>query len=168
MGMLKAFLPGSFDPPTFGHIKLIERASKLCDELYVGIGENLEKKGRLLSSDEIKRLLELETKHLKNVKIVTFSGLTVEYAKKIGATAIIRGLRDTNDLIRETQMAKANYTLSGLETLFLIAAAEEASISSTLIRELAIHGADLNAFMPSTSADQVKEQIRRVHGTRHS
>lgn len=153
--MFTILLPGSFNPPTLGHLKLIEHASLLCTKLYVGIGQNLEKVSRLLTIEKTIELLTNETAHLGNVTVRAFTSLSVEFAKEIQAHCIIRGVRGPSDVSREMQMAEINYQLSGIQTLFLPAHPETKEISSTLIRELAYHHAPLSKFLPKSVADAI-------------
>lgn len=145
--MFKALFPGSFDPPTLGHIEIIKRAAELFDEFIVGIGSNYAKSKSLLRSQEKMEILQEETKHLKGVQVMSFSGLVIDFAKSQGVKILVRALRSERDFEYEVQMARANRKLGkGLETLFL--SSEDPHISSTLIRELASHRADLKSFVP--------------------
>jgi len=146
--MAKAFYPGSFNPPTWGHMYLIRRAAKLFDSVVVGIGENSAKKS-LLTTEEIVEGLQNELKDVANVEITSFSGLAVAFAKKHKVDFFIRGLRSASDMEFEKQMAYANYKLSGIETFFMLAGEETQHISSSLIRELAMNHAPLKDFIPS-------------------
>lgn len=145
--MLKGLFPGTFDPPTLGHLQLIRRAAALLDHLIVAIGENPEKKDSILKTEEKIEILQKETKTLRNVEVVSYRGLTVALAKKEQATVLIRGLRSAGDLEAEKQMENANRKM-GIETLFLFAESEMATISSSLIRQLAAHGAPLQEYLP--------------------
>lgn len=157
--MFTALLPGSFNPPTRGHLKLIERASSLCNALHVGVGYHLEKSKRLLSIEETVELLKEATAHLSNVSIHSFTGLTISFAKKLGAHFLIRGLRDYCDLAYEKQLAIANFTLE-METLFLTALPETSEISSSLIRELVHNGAPLDQFLPKVVLDAITRRSK--------
>lgn len=143
--MLKGFFPGTFDPPTLGHLRLIARGSSLCDHLTVGIGANVNK-SPILTPEERRDALQKETTALENVDIVLFSGLAAEFAKSLGAT-LVRGLRSESDFEYEKQMALVNSQM-GLETLFLIAEPTTGQISSSLLRELAANGASLHSYIP--------------------
>lgn len=145
--MLIGLFPGTFDPPTHGHLHLVKRAASLCDKLIVGVGTNPSKSAPILSHDERVAILKKETANYTNVNVQTFSGLTVDFAKQLGATTLIRGLRNRSDLDSEMEMAAANRRL-GIETFFLIADPEAAQISSSLIRQLAAGGAPLKDYIP--------------------
>lgn len=145
--MKKALFSGSFDPPTNGHLDIIQRASKIFDFLYIGIAENTTKKS-LLSIKEKKQLLTSLTSKYKNVEIMVFNDLSVSFAKKIGADVLIRGLRAFSDFEYEFRMALVNRQLSGIETLFLMSDEKLSHIHSSLIKEIASFGGSLKGFVP--------------------
>lgn len=140
---------------------LIKRSASFCDHLIVGIGKNLSKEKSILTIEERIEGLKEATSSLKNVEIVSFSGLAVDFAKQAGATVLIRGLRTSSDVDYEMQMAIANRKLSGIETLFLMAEDGAAHISSTLIRELASHGASLKDFLPKNIENTLQHRIQK-------
>lgn len=133
----------------------MERASLLFSEVYVAIGQNSDKPQRLLSVEETIALLKAELSHLKNVTVCSFKGLTVDYAKEIGAKALIRGLRHSLDFESERQMAQINTQLSGIETIFFPSHPDTKEISSTLIRQLVHNGAPLAKFLPKSIAEAI-------------
>lgn len=145
--MKKALFAGRFDPPTFGHLEIIKRASQLFDQLYVGIGENRAKGKSILSSEEKIAILKKETAQFSSVVVLPIPGLVTEFAKANGIQVLIRGIRSESDLSYEMEMAMANRALTGIETL-LVPGEEKRGISSTLIRELASYQAPLSAFIP--------------------
>jgi pantetheine-phosphate adenylyltransferase len=155
--LLTILLPGSFNPPTLGHLKLIERASRLCQHLYVAVGQNIEKPERLLSVEETILLLQKETSSIKNITIKSFTGLVVDCAREIGATVLLKGIRDFEDLNYEMQQAEMNRQLTGIETIFLAAHPETREVRSSLIRELIAHGAPLTKFLPKSIAEAIKK-----------
>jgi pantetheine-phosphate adenylyltransferase len=159
--MFKALFPGSFDPPTWGHIQLIQRASKLFDHLIVGIGENLKKGKSVLTIQEKIEGLKKEIGDLSNVEIMSFSGLVINFAKENGVKLLLRGLRSAGDMEFEMQMARANNKLTGIETLFLMAGGDTSAISSSLIRELAAKGAPLKEFIPSYFEGLLHNRIQK-------
>lgn len=141
--------PGSFDPLTNGHLDIIERASKLVDELIVAVLVNPNKSAGMLTANERLELIKLSTSHLENIKVDYFSGLLVDYANEVKASAIIRGIRSVKDLEMELGMAQVNKQLGqGLETIFLMTAPEYAHISSSVIRELIAFEGDFKEFVP--------------------
>lgn len=159
--MFTVLYPGTFDPPTLGHLSLIKRGAALCDHLVVGIGENLSKANAILTVEERIEVLKQETASLKNVEVVSFSGLVTQFAKQVGARVLLRGLRGSSDVDAEMQMAQANRKLSGIETLFLMADAEVSHISSTLIREIASHGAPLGDFIPKSLESLLQQRMQK-------
>ncbi len=132
-----AIYPGSFDPVTLGHEDIVRRGAELFDELTVAIGINPEK-SPLFTHEERVALLKEVFADLPNVKVASFYGLTVDYARSIGATVMLRGLRTVSDMDAEFTMALANHVLApDVETVFLMAAERYSHISSTLIRQIA-------------------------------
>ena len=152
--MKRALLAGTFDPPTLGHLDLIERGAKLCEELYLAIAVNPAKKSAL-SLEDREEMLRLLTPSLSNVKISSFTGLTAEFAQQHKINFLIRGLRSAADLERELQLATMNKTISGVETVLLPGNPLYAHISSSLIRELAFNKADLSRLVPAAIADKI-------------
>ena len=147
-----AIYPGSFDPPTLGHIDVIERAARLFDELIVAIGVNSSKKPMLSTEERIEALVE-STRHLPNVRIEEFSGLLVNYALEAGAKSIVRGLRATADFEYEFQMAMVNRRLSAdVDTVFLMTKWEHSYLSSSIVREVAQLGGNYSEMVPPAVA----------------
>jgi pantetheine-phosphate adenylyltransferase len=133
-----AIYPGSFDPVTLGHEDIVRRGAELFDELTVAIGINPEK-SPLFTPEERLELLKEVVADLPNVKVTSFSGLTVDYARSVGATVMLRGLRTVSDMDAEFTMALANHVLApDVETVFLMAAERYSHISSTHIRQIAM------------------------------
>ena len=156
-----AVYPGSFDPVTNGHIDIIQRAAKLTDTLYVAVLTNPSKKP-FFTVDERISLLEKETEDIPNVKIEPFSGLLIDYAEKIGAKIIFRGLRAVSDYEYELQMALANKKLKGdTETLFMVANSKYSFLSSSLVKEIATFGGDLTGMVPDFVISEVEAKIKR-------
>lgn len=143
-----AVFPGSFDPVTVGHVSIVQRALPLFDKIYVAIGENNSK--RYMFPLE-KRLdwLRLTFKDMQKVEAIPYQGLTADLCIKLGATFIVRGLRNSTDHAQERSIALMNHALRGVETVFLPALPEHAHISSTIVRELMANKADVSAFVPS-------------------
>lgn len=145
-----AIYPGTFDPVTNGHSDLIERASKLFDNVIVGIAASPSKKPRFDLCERV-RLIEQVTAHLPNVSAVGFSGLLVDFAKVNQASVLIRGLRAVSDFEYEFQLANMNRRLSpDLESVFMTPSEENSFISSTLVKEVALHGGDVTQFVHPT------------------
>jgi pantetheine-phosphate adenylyltransferase len=152
--------PGSFDPPTLGHLDLIQRASLLCDTLVVAVLVN-DDKCTAFSPDERVEMLRLVTEDLDNVEVCSFSGLTVELAKERKATVLLRGLRNAQDLEFEQQIAAANRQLApDVETVFFPCKGEYAHISSTVVRSVALHGGFLIGFVPQEIIRIISNRFR--------
>ncbi len=160
--MRKGLFPGSFDPPSQGHLDIIKRASHICDKLYVAIAKNPAKHTSLFSVEEKKEMLQDLTKQMRNIEIVSFSGLIVEFAKKIEADFLIRGLRAFSDFEYEFRIALANRKLSGIETVFLMADERLTHLNSTLIREIAALGGSLKDFVPPGIEKKIKEKMKNL------
>ena len=144
---VKVISPGTFDPITNGHSDLIERAAKLFDKVIVGVAFNPTKKP-FFDLEERVQLAKSVTAHLDNVDVVGFSGLLVDFAKEYDANVLIRGLRAVSDFEYEFQLANMNRRLSpDLESVLLTPAEENSFISSTLVKEVAIHNGDVSQFV---------------------
>jgi pantetheine-phosphate adenylyltransferase len=158
-----AIYPGSFDPPTHGHMDVIERAARLFDELIVAVGVN-SSKTPFLTADERMQVLRSSVAHLPNVQVDSFRGLLVQYAESKGAKAIVRGLRATSDFEYEFQMAMVNRRLTEeIETVFLMTKWEHSYLSSSIVREVAMLGGDITDMVPSSVA-VVVEKIVAANG----
>lgn len=158
--MLRAIYPGSFDPVTFGHLDMIRRSSQIADELIVGVLNN-KAKTPLFSVEERVRILEEVTKDLPNVKVMAFDGLLVEFARKIGAKVIVRGLRAITDFEYELQMSQTNHKLEPeIETMFLTTSLKYSFLSSTTVKEVAAFGGDITQFVPELVVDKIEEKMK--------
>lgn len=163
MKRVKAIYPGSFDPPTNGHLDLIERGSKIFDELVVAVLGNPEK-DPLFSVADRRRMLEAMTAEFDNVTVDTFGGLTVEYALRVGASAVLRGIRAISDYEYELQMALMNRKLQpGLETVFMMPAEKYSYLSSRLVREIAQLGGSIDCLVPPLVAQKLREKMDVAH-----
>lgn len=143
-----AVFPGTFDPITNGHLDVIRRGAKLFDELIVAVGDNPEK-AALLDRHRRARIAAEATADMPNVRVETYSGLTVDFAARARATVILRGIRNSADLRFEYQVALTNRLVAGIETVFIVTATEHAFISSSLIRQIARMGGDVSAMVPA-------------------
>lgn len=153
--MRRAIYPGSFDPVTFGHIDMIERSAKMVDELLVAVLNN-SAKNPLFSVKERVSMLEEITNHLPNVKVTSFDGLLIDYAKKVDASIIIRGLRAVTDFEYELQIAQTNRIVNpNVDTLFLTTSLEYAYLSSTIVKEVASYGGDISHFVPERLIERI-------------
>jgi len=154
-----AIYPGSFDPPTNGHLDLIERGSMIFDELTVAILRNAEKEP-LFSLAERRRMLEELTAPFKNVRVDIFEGLTVDFAVKVKAKAILRGIRAISDYEYELQMALMNRKLHPeLETVFMMPHQKYSYLSSRLVREIARLGGAIEGLVPEIVEQRLKEKL---------
>ncbi len=144
---MKVLFPGSFDPFTLGHDDIVRRALTLFDEVVVAIGYNEQKSGWKPVEERIASIRKLYEDEPR-VRVESYTGLTVDFAKEQGITAIIRGVRTTKDFEYELQLADMNRRLTGIETILLPASPEFASLSSSLVRELARFGRDISTFLP--------------------
>lgn len=157
--MAKAIYPGSFDPVTYGHIDIIKRAAAIFDELTVAVLNN-SVKTPLFSVEERVKMLQEVCKDIPNVKIDSFSGLLVDYAKETHTDVIIRGLRAITDFEYELQMAQTNRKIYGeVDTVFLTTSLEYAYLSSTTAKEVAYFGKDVETFVPHCVAVKMKEKF---------
>lgn len=146
--MKRAIYPGSFDPVTYGHIDIIERASDIFDELIVGVLNN-RAKTPLFSVDERVNILNEVLSSIGNVKVCSYEGLLVDFAKANDAGVIVRGLRAVTDFDYELQLAQTNSVLSnGVDTVFLTTSLRYAYLSSSTVREVASYGGDISKFVP--------------------
>lgn len=130
-----AVYPGSFDPVTHGHLNVIERASRLFNELVVGIGQNPDK-DELFSQAERLELLEPHVAKLPNVRIEAYDGLTIDFVRRCGGRVLVRGIRDASDLSSEMQQAAVNQAIGGIETVFLMTSDRYALVSSTFVKQI--------------------------------
>ncbi len=158
-----AMFPGMFDPLTHGHLDIIQRASKLYDTLVVAVGHN-PLKAEVFTAEERRQMLIEHTVELPNIEVRTYSGLTVEFARSIGATVILRGIRDNVDLHAELETATTNRIIGGIETVFLMTSGEHMLTSSTLIRQIVeIGGYDpdrLGRLVPLDVAKRLEDRLR--------
>lgn len=146
--MKRAIYPGSFDPITFGHLDIIERSSKLFDEVVVGVLKNSQKNALFSVDERVSMITELTTRY-GNVRVETFEGLLVDYARKIDASIIVRGLRAVTDFEYELQIAQTNKVeYPEIDTVFFTTALNYSYLSSTVVREFASYGGDISKFVP--------------------
>lgn len=150
-----ALYPGSFDPPTLGHMDMIRRAASMFDELVVAVIRNPSKQGTF-SMEERLQMLQRCVQDLPNVSVDCFEGVTVRYARQIGASVMIRGLRSTNDFDMEQQLAQVNQRLApDIETIFLMCRPEHSVVSSSNVRELASYGCSISGYVMDEIAPDI-------------
>ena len=160
--MITAVYPGSFDPATYGHLDVIQRASVSFDRIIVGVLHN-SAKSPLFSVEERVNILERATKNLSNVVVQPFDGLSVNFARENNAQVIVRGLRAVTDFEYELQMAQTNRVLApDVDTVFLTTSLEYAYLSSTIMKEVARFGGDLSKFAPPEIIEAVRTKLNEM------
>ncbi|MEP7002973.1 MAG: pantetheine-phosphate adenylyltransferase [Chloroflexota bacterium] len=156
-----AIYPGSFDPPTNGHLDIVERASRLFDRVVIGVGRNLSKK-TVFTADERVALMTEACAQLTNVEVVTFDSLQVEFAREVGATFIIRGIRALSDFEFEFEMANMNRLLAEeLEMVLLMTAPEYLFVSASRVKELVAFGATVEKLVPPNVAKALAKKAKQ-------
>jgi len=158
-----AVFPGSFDPVTNGHLDVIRRGRVLFDELIVAVGQNPDKRTLFTQAERVEMVRELLADD-EGVRVEPYDGLTVDFAGRVGAAAILRGIRNSSDLQSELQMALTNRTLSGVETVFVMTGAEYVFVSSRLIKQIAAAGRDVSSFVPPSVAARMRAKGRGADG----
>ncbi|CAB4330304.1 MAG: pantetheine-phosphate adenylyltransferase [Actinobacteria bacterium] len=146
--MKRAVCPGSFDPITFGHLDIIERASDQFDEVIVAVFVNRKKSG-LFTIQERMEMIQVNIEKFKNVRVDTGDGLLVEYCKKNSVQAIVKGLRAVTDFDYELQMAQVHIQASGVETMFMATSPAHSFLSSSIVKELSHFGGDVSSMVPA-------------------
>ena len=153
--------PGSFDPITLGHLDIIKRASKMADKLIVTVMYNSEKRCHF-SVEERMEMIKKCTADISNVKVCTFDGLLAEYAREIGAVALVRGLRAVTDFEYEFQMALTNKKINKeLETIFLTTNSKYMYLSSSIVKEIARYGGDISDLVPSVVLEDIEKRLKK-------
>lgn len=162
--MRRAIYPGSFDPATLGHLDIITRAAKLFDEVLVVVMTNVKKKNNYaFSVEERVDFLERCTKNLGNVKVDSYNGLLAEYAKKVDAVAVVKGLRAVSDFEDEFQQSLTNKKLNpDLETVFLTADADSMFLSSSVVKQVCSLGGDVYDFVPEEISEDIIKKLRNT------
>jgi pantetheine-phosphate adenylyltransferase len=156
--MKRAVCPGSFDPITFGHLDIIERASGQFDEVIVAVLEN-RTKASLFTVEERMEMIRKTTSKFSNVKVDSWHGLLVDFCKENSIQAIVKGLRAVTDFDYELQMAQVNLQGSGVETMFMATAPSHSFLSSSIVKELAHFGGDVSSMVPSIVNDALKARV---------
>lgn len=162
-----AVYPGSFDPVTFGHLDIIQRASSMFDKVIVLVLQNMNK-STFFSKDERKILLKEATVNIKNVEVDFFNGLLVNYLKEKNIKFVLKGLRNTIDFNYEFNMDIANKTMyNDFETIFLFSKIENMHISSSSLKEIAFLGGDISSFVPECVREYIKSKLINKGGIAH-
>jgi len=155
-----AVYPGSFDPPTYGHVDIIKRSLPLFDKVIIAVLENPSKTTALFTPNERVNMLKEILTETNETKLITFKGLLVDCMSNFGANVIIRGLRFVSDFEYEMQMALMNHSLDArVETVFMVARPERTFVSSSLVKEVAKLGRDISPFVPPPVAKALKEKF---------
>ena len=155
-----AIVPGSFDPITYGHIDIIKRSTQLFDEVIVAILVNPDKK-YLFTLEEREEMINESIKDFNNVKVDSFSGLLVNYAKKVNSTVIVRGLRAVSDFEYEMQLTFMNKALDdNIETFYMMANKQYSFISSSIVKGVSGFGADLSKFVPNHVEEKLEKKVK--------
>ena len=159
-----AVFAGTFDPPTYGHLDIIERARKLFDKTLVAVGRNPEKEPLFSEDERVEMLRELVGPHA-DVQVESYNGLTMDFVRAKGAAVIVKGIRDGDDLRSELRQANVNMIAGGVETVFLFTTDQTALISSTLIRQICEMGGldsgNLNRLVPEIVVKRIREKLGR-------
>ena len=156
--MKRVVCPGSFDPITFGHLDIIERASSIFEEVVIAVMVNQTKKTLFTVEERIAMTKEVTSKY-PNVKVESWSGLLVDYCKANDISIIVKGLRAVTDFDYELQMSQVNLQLQGVETLFLSTAPTHSFLSSSLVKEIGSHGGDVSSYIPAVLVARLKDRL---------
>lgn len=157
--MTTAVYPGSFDPVTVGHLDIIDRASKIFDRLVIGVLINGSKRP-LFTLDERVSMIRQALSAYDNIEVMSFSGLTVDFARRLDASVMVRGLRAVTDFDYELQLAQTNKKLApDIETVFLSTSLQYAYLSSSIVKDVASYHGDISAFVPDFVAEKIYEKL---------
>ena len=156
--MMRMLYPGSFDPVTRGHMDIIRRAARLCDELVVAVMHNPDKRGAFPVNERV-CLLERACTGLGNVRVIAHGGLMVDCAKEQDVTCVVRGVRPLGDFEAEYGMAQVNRMIGGVETLLMATSPEHADISSSMVRQIAMFGGEIDRFVPEGLAQEIRAAL---------
>ncbi len=162
---VRAVFPGSFDPITNGHLDVIKRGIKLFDELIVAVGKS-PLKDQLFTLDERVEMIKPLVKDIPGVSVQSYDCLTVEYAASVGATAMLRGLRNLTDVQYEFQLAMTNRAVAGIETVFVMTSEQYGFTSSTIIREIAMLGGNISNLIPQEIFEKLQKRLAEI-GVKH-
>ncbi len=159
--MTTAIYPGSFDPITYGHLDVIERAAKVFDQLIIGVLNNYSKKSLFSVEERLEMIREVTFQH-PNVEIRAFDGLLIDFTEKVNAQVIVRGIRAVSDFEYELMMAQTNKRLrDNVETVFFATSAEYSYVSSSTVRELAYFGGEIDQFVPPSVRQRILDKYRK-------
>ena len=161
--MTTAIYPGSFDPVTYGHLDIIKRAAKISDRLVVGVLKNSEKIPMFSEEERVEMIREsIASLGLENVEVMTFSGLTVDFAKSLGASFLVRGLRAVTDFEYELQLSQINQKLDPeIDTVFFTTNLKYAYLSSSIVKEISRYRGDISEFVPENVARRIYDNQKK-------
>ena len=160
---MRMLYAGSFDPVTNGHMDIIARAARLCGELVVAVMHNPDKRGAFPAEARV-RLLEKACAHIPNVRVIAHGGLLVDCAREQNVTCVVRGVRPLGDFESEYQMAQVNRMLGGVETLMMPTTESLASVSSSIVRQIAGFGGNIDGLVPACIASEIREALDGERG----
>lgn len=163
--MKRVVCPGSFDPITFGHLDIVERASKMFDEVVIAVLVNQTKSSLFTVAERIEMIQEV-TAQFPNVKVDSWSGLLVDYCVEKEIPIIVKGLRAVTDFDYELQMSQINFQLKGIETLFMSTAPAHSFLSSSLVKEIASYQGDVSSYIPASLVSRLQERLAHVASSR--
>lgn len=161
--MTRILYAGSFDPVTNGHMDIIGRTARLCGELIVAVMHNPDKRGAFPVEARV-RLLEKACAHIANVRVIAHGGLLVDCAREQGVSCVVRGVRPLGDFESEYQMAQVNRMLGGVETLMMPTTESLASVSSSIVRQIAGFGGNIDGLVPACIAGEIREALAGERG----
>jgi pantetheine-phosphate adenylyltransferase len=156
--LVTAIFPGSFDPITNGHVDVIKRGAKLFDRLLVAVGQN-PRKDELFTPDQRVAMIRYLVKDMPRVSVESYNCLTVEFARRVKADVMLRGLRNLTDVQYEFQLAMTNRSVAGIETVFIMTSEEFGFVNSTMVREVALLGGDVSKLIPLSVYEEVKKRV---------
>jgi pantetheine-phosphate adenylyltransferase len=152
--------PGSFDPFTYGHLDVVERALSIFDELLIAVAANPDKRAPLFTADERVVLIQESLAERPGIEVTTYTGLTVDFARERGITTLVKGLRAYSDFDAELQQALMNRKLAPeVHTVFLMSSFAHIFVSSSILKDIASHGRDVSEFVPAAVAQRLKEKF---------
>ena len=160
---MRMLYAGSFDPVTNGHMDIIERTAHLCGELIVAVMHNPDKRGAFPVDARV-RLLKKACAHIPNVRVIAHGGLLVDCAREQGVSCVVRGVRPLGDFESEYQMAQVNRMLGGVETLMMPTTESLASVSSSIVRQIAGFGGNIDGLVPACIAGEIREALAGERG----
>ena len=158
--MMRMLYAGSFDPVTNGHMNIIERTARLCDELVVAVMHNPDKRGAFGVEQRVS-LLQKACAQIPNVRVIAHSGLLVDCAREMGVNCVVRGVRPLGEFESEYQMAPVNRMLGGVETLMMPTTERLASVSSSIVRQIAGFGGSIDNLVPACIAEEIREALAK-------